>query len=340
MKLVETKCPSCGAQINVDADNKQTTCEFCGANVLLDDEAQHITYDNAESAGYQFEKGRIKAQKEHQGQQAAPAATTTPASTVVVVQEKPKRRTWLWVLGWICIFPVPLTILLMRNKSLNKNVRIGIIVAAWLLYCIIGLCGIAAGGTSSKHSTATTTTEVTQTQTAEKESAEKPSETTDTDSDDTDKKEETVTAQEETPVVKEEAPAVKEETPKWKIKSSLDFPAEITASTEDSVTVKFTGNSADSLDQFLSDTMTVDGTTYKISDGQNGFEGFPLTITSGGEEKIPAYLASIALDGGTSIEYTITGQFTELILHGDEQTWTKANQRFDFEDESVTITKE
>ena len=27
-----------------------------------------------------------------------------------------KRKTWLWVLGWICIFPVPLTILMLRKK--------------------------------------------------------------------------------------------------------------------------------------------------------------------------------------------------------------------------------
>lgn len=52
-----------------------------------------------------------------------------------------KRKTWLWVLGWILMFPVPLTILMLKNQELNKGLRIGIIIAAWLVYFIIGFNG-------------------------------------------------------------------------------------------------------------------------------------------------------------------------------------------------------
>ena len=48
-----------------------------------------------------------------------------------------KRRTWLWVIGWIFIFPLPLTILLLRNKKLNKIVKIVIIVIAWIFYIAV-----------------------------------------------------------------------------------------------------------------------------------------------------------------------------------------------------------
>ena len=51
------------------------------------------------------------------------------------------KKTWLWVLGWICIFPVPLTILMLRKKDMKPAVKYGIIAAAWLLFFVIGLSG-------------------------------------------------------------------------------------------------------------------------------------------------------------------------------------------------------
>ena len=57
-------------------------------------------------------------------------------------QEPPKKRkTWLWVLGWICIFPVPLTIIMLDKEGMNKKARYGIIAAGWILYLLIGLGG-------------------------------------------------------------------------------------------------------------------------------------------------------------------------------------------------------
>jgi hypothetical protein len=52
-----------------------------------------------------------------------------------------RRKTWLWVLGWICLFPVPLTILLLRKKDMKPAVKYGIIVTAWLLFFVIGMTG-------------------------------------------------------------------------------------------------------------------------------------------------------------------------------------------------------
>ncbi|MDO4364701.1 MAG: hypothetical protein Q4C99_09250 [Clostridia bacterium] len=52
---------------------------------------------------------------------------------------KPKRKTWLWVVGWIMCFPIPLTILLLRNKSMKPAVKYGIIIVMWLLFFAIGI---------------------------------------------------------------------------------------------------------------------------------------------------------------------------------------------------------
>ena len=51
------------------------------------------------------------------------------------------KKTWLWVLGWICIFPLPLTILLLRKKDMKPVVKYGIIAVAWVLFLVIGMAG-------------------------------------------------------------------------------------------------------------------------------------------------------------------------------------------------------
>ena len=154
MKIVSMVCPNCGASLQVDADQKNLTCSYCGNGLYVDDEVKHVQYDNAEETGYQFEKGRQRAQAE---------ATRVQQQSFNMNSGKPpkKRKTWLWVLGWIFIFPVPLTILMLRNQKLSKPVKIGIIVAAWIVYLIIGLAGGGSGDNkdSSNANTETTTIE-------------------------------------------------------------------------------------------------------------------------------------------------------------------------------------
>ena len=66
MKLVELKCKNCGANLKVPENQTNITCEFCNTTFHLDDEVQHIQYDNMQQSGYEFEKGRIKAREEYQ----------------------------------------------------------------------------------------------------------------------------------------------------------------------------------------------------------------------------------------------------------------------------------
>ena len=63
-------------------------------------------------------------------------------STVSTLDEPiKKRKTWLWVLGWIIMFPVPITILMLRKKDMNKQVRNVIIAVAWILYIFFAMSG-------------------------------------------------------------------------------------------------------------------------------------------------------------------------------------------------------
>lgn len=63
--------------------------------------------------------------------------------------------TWVWILGWICIFPLPLTILLLRKNDMKPILKYVIIVAVWILYFIIGL----SGDSENTNNTSSTQTE-------------------------------------------------------------------------------------------------------------------------------------------------------------------------------------
>ena len=131
MKLFDLNCPKCGAQLKIDDKITKGFCEHCGTVVLIDDEVQHIQYDNAEEAGYNFEKGRQRARAEVQG-----VSGQTSFGMEKMQPPKKKRRTWLWVLGWIFIFPVPLTVLIGRSK-LKKPMKVILIVALWAIILLI-----------------------------------------------------------------------------------------------------------------------------------------------------------------------------------------------------------
>ena len=134
MKLVNTNCPNCGAAMLVDKVSGKCVCNSCGGTFILDDESttRNINFEGTEEAGYQFEKGRQKAQAEAQSY--SRASYTTTSTTV-----PKKRRTWLWVLGWLFIFPVPLTILVCRSKKMENKTKIIIIAVVWVLYLMIAL---------------------------------------------------------------------------------------------------------------------------------------------------------------------------------------------------------
>lgn len=108
-------CPKCG----VKEGKKAKKCPICGAEY----------YSAAcPDCGYTPQK-----------EQSSPAYNVNiPAEKI---QPAKKRKTWLWVLGWIFCFPIPLTILIWKNEKLDKKLRYGIIAAMWAPFLLIGIFG-------------------------------------------------------------------------------------------------------------------------------------------------------------------------------------------------------
>lgn len=122
MKIINTNCPNCAAPLEIEEDNSKMLCPYCNSTFIIDDQIKAKHY---EEAGYNFELGRQRAREEFE-QKYGPGNP--------YAQEPPKRKTWLWVLGWIFMFPVPISILVSRSKKLAVWLKAVIIIAAWVLY--------------------------------------------------------------------------------------------------------------------------------------------------------------------------------------------------------------
>lgn len=123
------KCPNCGAE------TKGKFCEYCGSEMPKEKSETTINITN-----------------NYYGDAANNTANKSASSRTIPQQpQKPvkKRKTWLWVLGWLCIFPLPLTILLLRKKAMNPVAKYIIIGFAWILYFAIAF----SGGTSDTSTT-------------------------------------------------------------------------------------------------------------------------------------------------------------------------------------------
>lgn len=113
------KCSNCGAE------TQGQHCEYCGCE--MPQEKPSVTIVNNYYSAAPTE-GHLAAP--------CPECYSAPQDS----QKTPsKRKTWLWVLGWICIFPLPLTILLLRSKRLAPAVKYILIALAWILFIIIGI---------------------------------------------------------------------------------------------------------------------------------------------------------------------------------------------------------
>ena len=138
MKLTTMDCPRCGAPIQVPNRAKSVVCEYCNSTIAVETDSGQVDLSNAEEAGYNFEKGRQRAQAEQQ-----PIVQQVQYEYMPV--QKKKRHTFWWVMGWIFIFPIPATILIVRSKKMHWIVKALLILLVWGIYIAIGM----SGGTSA-----------------------------------------------------------------------------------------------------------------------------------------------------------------------------------------------
>ena len=121
MKLVELKCKNCGGILKVQPGTTDIHCEHCKTNYKLDDEAQHIKYDDMEKAGYDYEKGKLKARQEHELEKQRQKIEAQQAAAKA--EKDAKMKKWI-ILAWIFFFPFMFTYWLWAKGTLDKRIKI------------------------------------------------------------------------------------------------------------------------------------------------------------------------------------------------------------------------
>ncbi len=99
MKIVEAKCPKCGAQLKVNPTKETIVCDFCGTQLFLEEEGLRLSPGESEEAGYRFEKGRQKA----------------------IIEQKHFRNRWLIPILIVIAAVVVMIVVVFANSQLHNQ---------------------------------------------------------------------------------------------------------------------------------------------------------------------------------------------------------------------------
>ena len=135
---------SASPQHSSPINNNAARCPRCGKPTITFKRERVGTITNSRSYKKHFipgRKGRAVSQAAYRtiGICKNCGCTWDPDSAYPNSQRN--KKTWLWVLGWLFLFPLPLTILLLRNKTMNPKVKYSVIAVAWVLFLLIGIFG-------------------------------------------------------------------------------------------------------------------------------------------------------------------------------------------------------
>ena len=161
------KCSSCGAEIG-----NSRFCSYCGTQINAEmlREKELLNKEGCPKCG----STNVTFNRENQGEIHGKNSKQIVHYTVGVCkdcgytwrtdggQTNKKRKTWLWVLGWIFIFPLPLTLILLKKKEMKPVLKYGIIAIAWILYLIVAFSGKSSDIVAEEPSGKTTQTSLVQ----------------------------------------------------------------------------------------------------------------------------------------------------------------------------------
>lgn len=152
--FVPAICTNCGGELTVDPTQEATVCQYCGtpfvvSKAIQNYEIKHTTYTtnvvNDQRKGTVESVLNFVSERQDKKQQRIDEMNRRKEE-----KKRSRNRLILWVLGWLFIFPVPLTILMLRNKSLQNKVRFAIIGAGWAVYLVFMLVNGNSGDSNAE----------------------------------------------------------------------------------------------------------------------------------------------------------------------------------------------
>lgn len=160
--LVQAKCTNCGGELTVDTAQECAVCKFCGTPFIVSKAVQNynVTHNNyTTNVVNDQRKGAVESLLDYKSRQEDKKYQRAEEKRLCSESKKKSRnRLILWILGWLFIFPVPLTILMLRNKTLRGKAKAGIIAGGWVLYLILMAVYGNSGDSGAKRETLPTDT--------------------------------------------------------------------------------------------------------------------------------------------------------------------------------------
>ncbi len=157
------KCPKCGGEI----PSGSKFCTFCGSQITyeMQREQEQLNKQGCPKCG----SSNVQFQRENQGEFRNANSKQVVLRTVGFCKDcgytwypsgansAPQKNNLVWwILGWIFFFPAPVMVLIWRKKNTwDIKVKIGVTIAFWIVFFIIGLSG-GGSDSSTKESTAPT----------------------------------------------------------------------------------------------------------------------------------------------------------------------------------------
>ena len=92
MKLIAVKCPQCGADLQIEEDQKICFCEYCGCRILIDDvdeRSEHAENNNSADRHIDEKRGR---EAELQNERERRREEERRAKELVKEQKRSRRR--------------------------------------------------------------------------------------------------------------------------------------------------------------------------------------------------------------------------------------------------------
>lgn len=121
MKIVDVSCPSCGATLQLNSDDlgSPIKCSYCGKIVMIDDEVSKVehTFVNAEQAGYEFQKGKLRADKEEKEED-------TDFFQEPEKSKSEKHTNLTKVLLWVFLFPIMLIYKIITSSKMDFETKV------------------------------------------------------------------------------------------------------------------------------------------------------------------------------------------------------------------------
>ena len=163
------KCKNCGAEVT------SKFCEFCGSRVSIE-EKKEIDYANKQTCP-RCGSSNLEFSREKQAERSTSKKSSySNKNQTIIVREtvglckdcgytwepsklekeatqnktlKEQRKKCLWALGWIFCWPIPLCVLIVKSKKLDKHAKGALIGLLCFLFLFLPGCIAFMGDTDS-----------------------------------------------------------------------------------------------------------------------------------------------------------------------------------------------